>query len=276
MNESSNRPAMVRGRAMLRSGLRRLIHNTLFLSLSLGAMLALWEALLRIANLNPYFAKDPYAVYQFLFQEPTAAANRMLMWTNLVVTLRDAVIGYVVGTSAAIIVAMWVVSSRTVEGTMMPLAITLRSVPLVAMMPLIALIFGRSLMAVTVITSLITFFPSLVLVVGGLRSAAPGAVDLVKAYGGGAGVLMVKVRLPSAIPSVFASARIAAPAALLGATLAEWLATGTGLGYLMISAAETSQFAALWAAVVLVTAASLGLYQLVGVVEQTTRARYAL
>jgi len=69
-------------------------------------------------------------------------------------------------------------------------------------------------------------------------------------------------------PAFFASARIAAPTALLGATVAEWLATGTGLGNMMAVDAATSRYTSLWSTVVVVTLIALAAYTLVEVVER--------
>ena len=79
---------------------------------------------------------------------------------------------------------------------------------------------------------------------------------------------MRKVQLPSALPAVFASLRIAAPLALIGALLAEWLATGKGLGYLMLQSTTLSNYNMLWSATVLVTAYSLSLYTAISAVEK--------
>jgi sulfonate transport system permease protein len=82
-----------------------------------------------------------------------------------------------------------------------------------------------------------------------------------------------KVRLPYAVPALFASARIAAPAAIGGATLAEWLATGKGLGSLLVISYSASDFNTLWSGAVLIVAVSVGVYSLVGVVEGLVIAR---
>ena len=78
---------------------------------------------------------------------------------------------------------------------------------------------------------------------------------------------MRKVRLPYALPAFFASARIAAPAAIGGATLAEWLATGTGLGNLLVISYSASDFNTLWSGAVLIVAVSVTLYGFVGIIE---------
>jgi sulfonate transport system permease protein len=121
----------------------------------------------------------------------------------------------------------------------------------------------------------VTFFPTLVNLIIGFRSAPAQACDLVAAYGGSKLATLRKVRLQYALPSLFASARIAAPGALGGAILAEWLATGNGLGGLMLQASTSSRFDELWAATVVVVVVSVALYSLISVVETAVLARFA-
>ncbi len=82
-----------------------------------------------------------------------------------------------------------------------------------------------------------------------------------------------KVRLPYAVPALVASARIAAPAAIGGATLAEGPATGQGLGNLLVASYSASDFNTLWSGAVLIVAVSVGLYGLVGLAEGQVLAR---
>ena len=83
------------------------------------------------------------------------------------------------------------------------------------------------------------------------------------------------MQFPAALPALFASARIAAPLALVGALLAEWLATGKGLGYLMLQSVSTFETDRMWAAVAIVTIASVVLYRIISGIEQVVLARYA-
>lgn len=160
------------------------------------------------------------------------------------------------------------------ETAFMPIALALRSVPLVAMTPLIALAFGRGLLSVTLIAGIVTFFPTFVNVASGLRSAPGETILLMRAYDATAFETMVKVRVPAGLPSLFSSARIAAPGALLGAVLAEWLATGKGLGYLMLQSSSESNFDMLWAGVVLITVVSAAVYAVVSVIEIPVMRRF--
>jgi ABC-type nitrate/sulfonate/bicarbonate transport system permease component len=95
------------------------------------------------------------------------------------------------------------------------------------------------------------------------------------AYGGNRLVTLRKVRFPAAMPALFASARIAAPLALVGALLAEWLSTGKGIGFLMLNSSNQGDYTMVWAAVVLVVLASVILYSAISAVETLVLARYA-
>jgi ABC-type nitrate/sulfonate/bicarbonate transport system permease component len=246
-------------------------------------VIGLWYGFLQILNVSSFVGKNPVDVVHYLFggavdaakvSGTEAAANRREIWGALGTTAKDAVFGYIFGTLIAIAVAMSVVVSRVVERSLMPIAIALRSVPLVAMTPLIALVFGRGLVSVTVIAGIVTFFPTLVNVVVGLRAAPSLSVDVILAYGGGSGQVLRKVALPAALPSLFASARIAAPAALLGAVLAEWLATGKGLGALMLNSTTTSRYDTLWASVVVFTVVSIAVYGIIAIAETAVLTRF--
>jgi sulfonate transport system permease protein len=254
--------------------LYRAVRTGIFLVVSIGVTVLVWVAFIKWFHLNSYFAKSPADVWKYLLTDPAASANRSQMWSALVTTLRDASLGYVFGTLLASLMAMIVVTYRPVEAAFMPVAVVLRSVPLVAMTPLIALAFGRGLVSVTVIAGIVTFFPTLVNVVQGLRSAPDDAVLLMRALDASPLATLLKVRVPSALPSLFASARIAAPGALLGAVLAEWLSTGKGLGYLMLESSTQSQFTTLWSGVVIITVTSVVIYAVVGLIETPVLKRY--
>ncbi|GAB6899447.1 ABC transporter permease [Kineosporia succinea] len=227
-----------------------------------------WWGLIRAFDLSPYFAKTPLDVWNHLVTAADAAENRSYVLSGLGITVRDAGIGYLIGTALACLLAVAVMQWPLVERFFMPLAITLRSVPLVAMTPLLALVFGRGLLGVTVIVSVVTFFPTLVSVVAALRSAPAIACDVVRSMGGSSVTVTAKVRLLHAVPAVFASARIAVPGAIAGATLAEWLATGEGIGSMLVKDFAASQFNDMWSETVVVITLSVLAYAVVSAAER--------
>ena len=243
--------------------------------LSMGVALVVWQGFITIAGLDGFIAKGPADVWTYLTSGADAAANRQVLIDASMTTLRDAAIGFFAGTIGAVVVAVVFTLRRGVEATFLPLALAFRAVPLVAMTPLIALVFGRGLLAVTIIAGIVTFFPTLVNVSLALRSMPKESVDLFRAYGSSDGLMLRKLQLPTAMPALFASARIAAPLALIGALLAEWLATGQGLGYLMLRGLATFQINQVWASVAIVTFASVILYGIISNIEQAVLAKYA-
>jgi ABC-type nitrate/sulfonate/bicarbonate transport system permease component len=190
------------------------------------------------------------------------------------ITLVDAGTGYLAGTAAAVAMAIVMAMLPAVEQAIMPSAIVLRSIPIVAMAPLIALVFGRGLVGVTVVVGLVTFFPTLVIVVAGLRSAPAQACDVIRSLGGSSFSALRKVQIPYALSALFASARIAAPAAIGGATLAEWLATGSGAGNLLVQSYAASRFNTLWAASVVIVSVSVAGYAGIGLVHASLARSY--
>ena len=254
--------------------LRRMARSLLPIGVSVALVLGAWQGFVEVFSVNPLVARSPKDVWAYLFTSEAASAHRDLVWDGLRITLTDAGFGLVAGLIAAAVVAIVFVLSRTVEGAFLPVAMVIRSVPLIAMIPVLTLVFGRALLATTVICGIVVFFPALVNIVSGLRSASPQAADLVRAYGGSTWTTMQKVMIPTALPSFFTAARISAPGAIVGALLAEWLATGKGIGYQMLRDVTTFDSDDLWASVAVVTLASVLIYSLINVLERLVLARF--
>ncbi|WP_395245981.1 ABC transporter permease [Agromyces sp. MMS24-K17] len=259
-----------------RNMLRALGTSVLTFALTLVAVIVLWAGVLWVFGVSPYIAKGPADVWAWLVTDPEAAAHREEVGGNLAVTLGHAAIGFVAGLVAALAGAIAFQLSKGVEHALMPIAMLLRSVPLVALAPVIIMIFGRDLWTVAVMGGIVVLFPALVSIAFGLKSASPQMHDVVAVYGGGNWTALRKVALPSSSPAFFAAVRISVPGAITGALLAEWLAVGSGIGGVIGSYIAQAQFNALWASVVAVTAVSLVLYNLVQIVENVVLARMGM
>jgi ABC-type nitrate/sulfonate/bicarbonate transport system permease component len=252
----------------------RLGKGLLTTSISIGVVIGAWVLFLHVFDIPEFMKKGPDDVWSYLFSSEDAAANRTAIIDESKTTLRDAWLGLTAGTIAAVVTAIAFTLWRPVERMFMPIAMVLPSVPLVATTPLIVLIFGRDLQAITIIAGIVTFFPTLVNVSLALKSTPKDSIDLMRAYGASPVRTLFKVQVPSALPALFASLRIASPLALIGALIAEWLATGKGIGYTILQAGALSDYNGLWARVVLVTLYSILLYKLVGVIERVVMNRF--
>ena len=249
----------------------RLFLNTLT---ALVVVVALWFLALWLFNINKFIGKNPLDVITFLFEVPAASENRELVMTALGQTMVDASIGFVIGMFLATLIAFIFSLSKGVEQALMPLAILLRSVPLIAMAPIIILIFGREQLSVAVMGAIVVLFPALVNIVFGLRSAPPSMFDLVAVYGGNKIDALRTVAFPSSLPSFFAALKISVPGAITGALLVEWLATGQGIGYAIVSAIGRARPSEVWTYVALITAVSIVLYNILAMLEESVLAKY--
>lgn len=244
-------------------------------AISVVVVVGAWALFLRVFHINHFIGKGPLDVWRYLFTSADARAHRSEVLKESFTTLRDAGVGLVAGSAAAVACALAFNLCKPIERTVMPLAMVLRSVPLIAMTPLIVLIFGRDVVTIAIIAGIVTFFPTLVNVSLALRWAPRDSLDLCRAYGASHVTTLRKVQVPSALPALLASLRIAAPLALVGALLAEWLATGKGLGYRILQVGALSDYNGLWSRVALATLYSFALYKLIGAVERIVLKRFA-
>lgn len=253
---------------LLRAVLVRIFRGTI----TIVVVLATWMLFLEAFHVSHFLGKNPLDVWRYIADGPSSHISQLVQPSE--VTLRDAFLGLAAGSVTAVGASLVFVLWRVAASVVMPIAMVLRSVPLVAMTPLIVGIFGRNLQAITIIAGVVTFFPTLVNVSLALRRTPKESIDLCHAYGASPLTTLWKVQVPNALPAFFASLRIAAPLALTGALLAEWLATGQGLGYLIITSESQSEYNLLWTGVVLVTLYSTVLYDLIGVVERLVMRRF--
>jgi sulfonate transport system permease protein len=244
-------------------------------SLGFAVTIGLWYAFIFAFHLSPVVAKTPLDIVKFFTSGPQAAANRHLIATELAQSLPLAGIGLVSGLTAAYVGALLFIVRPNVERTAMPFLLVLQSVPLAAMAPLLVILLGRGALTTIVISLFVTFFASLVTITQGLRSAPSGARELLTVYNASTWTMLTKVQVPHAVPYVFAAARLAAPRALLGVMIAEWLATGRGLGYALVNARFLLQFDVVWATAVVATVFALLAYLAMALLETVATRKYA-
>lgn len=241
-----------------------LTEGVLTVLLVLGA----WVAFLKVFDLNPYFAKGPQQVWTYLFTSRDAGEHRAEIFDAVGSTAVVAVPGYVVGLVLGVGLACVFELAPAVRRTVTPLAVALRCVPILAIAPLLVQALGRGGFGTTVVVAIMTFFPTLVACLYGLRQAPGQVTEFFDSFETPAWRTLLLARVPAMAPAFFSSARIAAPSALLAATVAEWLATGTGVGNLMAVSAATSAYNTLWSTTAIVTVVAVAAYWVIEAVER--------
>jgi NitT/TauT family transport system permease protein len=207
---------------------RRLFQSFVPVLLIAGFFVA-WEVIQRATHYPPDFiAPLPSAILVYTVQK-----FPMLM-SNLLVTLMEAGIGFVLGNLLAIGLAIVSVFNKDVERAIMPFALAVRSIPIIAITPVLVFLLGMGLSSKIAVAVIVSFFPTLVNMIVGLKTVDRRLLELLYVLNANKWQTLVRVRLPSSMPSFFAALKIAVPSSFLGAAVAEWINASAGIGYLII------------------------------------------
>ena len=193
---------------------------------------------------------------------------------NALVTLGEALGGFVLGSALGCLLAVLFAGSRLLERGLLPLVVGSQTVPILAIAPMVVLGLGAvgapDWLAKAVVAAYLTFFPVTIGMLRGLRSVHPDALALMRSYAAPPAAVFLKLRLPTALPHLFTALKIAATASVVGAIVAELPAgSSAGVGVMLLNAAQyyNSRPAALFASVLVAGAVGLCFYGLVALAE---------
>ena len=242
--------------------LRRLETSPLLPVLGGLSILVAWWAVVTLFEVRPFIAPSPVEVARVLWTE------RALLWANLVPTLIESMAGFVLGNLAACLVATLFVHSRIVERAYFPVAVVFNTIPIIALAPILVLIFGLGITTKIVIAAIICFFPTLVNMIRGLESVTANELELMRILGASRTETFLRLRLPRSLPFLFAALRIAATTCVIGAIVGEWIGASEGLGALIIQATFNYRSGLLYAAILVSSALALTLFAVVVLAER--------
>ena len=216
-------------------------------------ILAVWTGGLSWFNIPNYILPTPSGVLNAL----RVGYVEGLYWPHLFATIQAIVFGYVIGCVSAFVLGAIAADSKTFERFLYPYVVGIQSMPKVALAPLIILWFGFGLASKVVTVALICFFPLFINTVIGIRQTDPNLVDLLRVCSASRLQLFYYVKLPAAAGHIFAGLEISVVLSLIGAIVAEFVASQRGLGTLIQSASQNLDVAAMFA--VLFTLALIGI-----------------
>lgn len=238
-----------------------LLRRVLLPLLMIAGLVLVWDIAIRVFAVPDYVVPTPSAVGQALVKE------RARLLDNAMPTIVESVGGFALGNLVAIAAALAFVHSKALERALYPMAVAVRTLPVVAIAPIFVLWLGNGYAPKIAIAALITFFPTLVNMVEGLESADPQALELMHVLSASKTEIFRYVRWPSSLPYLFSAMRIASTSSVLGALVAEWIGTNRGLGYLIVLTTYDFRTALLYAAMVVTSAIALAFFFLVSLVE---------
>jgi NitT/TauT family transport system permease protein len=207
---------------------------------------------------------------EFVHEDAAGASTAQRLARAGLFTLRNAAIGFTLGSILGLLLAIVLVHVRILERALLPLIVASQTIPIIAIAPLIVIGLKADWFGVAIVSTYLTFFPVTIAALRGLRSYDPRALELMRSYAASRGAILRKLRLPAARPYLFTGFRIAAPAAVVGSIVGELpslIQDGlarqiiTGMQYYSLNAEY------LWATVVASSILGIGVYLLVAGVE---------
>jgi NitT/TauT family transport system permease protein len=225
-----------------------------------------WEAAVRAFDIQNFLLPAPSDIAETLW------SDRGELWSAAFFTFREALAGFVVGSSlgflAAVVISRWTL----LRAAVMPYAIAAGAIPVIAFAPITNNWFGvTGMTSKIVIAAVLCFFPVLVNTMRGLTSVAPSALELMRSYAANERTIFRRVRLPSALPFVFAGLKVATVLAMIGAIVGDYFGGAPGaLGVEIRRWVGIFAFDQAWAGIVLASFFGIVFYGSVALVERLT------
>ena len=225
-------------------------------------LLALWEGSVRLFDLPHYILPPPSRI-------ATAFVSHFSsLFHHAAVTLAEIVLGLFLGGLGGFGLALAVFYSPVLERALYPLIIASQMIPVFAIAPLLIVWMGYGLWPKATVAALIGFFPVVVNASDGLRAPNEESVELFRSLGATRWQLLLKLRLPASLPTLFAGLKVAVTLSVVGATIGEWVGARQGLGYLMLQSNALLRVDLVFAAILMLSALGLLLFGALRIIER--------
>jgi NitT/TauT family transport system permease protein len=230
----------------------------------LVAGIGLWEGLVKGLDVQRFLLPAPSAIVT-AFRD-----NQSALWHEGWFTLQEALGGFAMGTTFGIVLAIVVARWDLLGSALMPYAIAANAIPIIAFAPITNAWFDPlTKTSKMVVAGILCFFPVFVNVVRGLRSVKPAQIELMRSYAAGELTIFRLVRVPTALPFLFTSLKVASVLAMIGAIVSEYFGGSLeALGANIKQDASLFQFEKAWAEIVIACLLGIGFYLAVALLER--------
>ncbi len=237
------------------------LHSWLPSAVTLITTTLLWQAAIIRFHIPDYILPAPRQIFDELF----ASGD---LWHEAGLTTLEAGIGLCLGVSCGWLMGICFAYSRLIERSLFPWVLALKVTPIIAIAPLIAMWVQNDWWTKVIVAALVCFFPLVIGTTQGLRIQDPEAEWLFRSLNAGTWKTFWKLRLPRALPLIWASLKVAAPLASIGAIVAEFCGANQGIGYVIKLASANVDTTRMFAAIVVAALSSACLYTLVVIPER--------
>jgi len=214
-----------------------------------------WELATRFELINPFYFPP---ISKILLKGYELFANGSI-WEHMWFSLTNFSIGFVVSVVLGVVIGVPMGWYRTVHKAFDPLLSGIYATPLIALLPLIIMMFGLGSISKIIMTILAAVFPILINTMVGIANTDTRLITMARAFGARDSQIFMKVSLPGSLPYIVAGMRVALGRALVYIVVAEQYGAATGLGYLSSVAAQRFQMAAMFVPIIIIAALGAGL-----------------
>lgn len=225
-------------------------------------LLCAWSAAEHVFHFNPIIMPSPGAIGDAFL------ANYRRLFRETGITMEESVLGFLLGSFGAYLVAIFFVYSRTFQQAVYPYAVALKSTPLIAIAPLLVLWFGNGLFSKIVMSALVAFFPVLVNSAKGLTAVDPEALDLMKSLSASRWQVLTKIRVPNSLSYLMAGLKIASSLAVVGAVIGEFTGATEGIGHLINTSSYYLETPLMFAGVFMISLGGILFFGLMAFLER--------
>ena len=225
--------------------------------IALTGAVAVWAIYVQVSGVESYLVPSPASVGRAAWRTRDSLAG------HLRVTLTEAFVGFGIGATAGLLLAMILTLVDRLRRAIQPLLVISQSVPPVILAPLFIVWFGFGPGPKVLVVVLIALFPVTISALDGMRSADPELIDLLRGLGASRFETLHRVRIPSALPEIFAGAKVAASYAVFGAVVGESMGASEGLGVYLRRSQASFRTDQIFAAVALMAVAGVLLFAVV-------------
>ena len=236
----------------------------------LVGLLLIWQAvswfLLNVLEVPLAQSKLPY-IHELA---ATFVEYSSTVFAHAFVTFKSSLSGFLLGGAVGVIIAVIMSSSKWIEQMTFPYIVASQMIPILGLAPIVYGIVRDDSLARVIIAAFMTFFPVVLNMLRGLRSADISSVELMQSYAAKPWTIYWKVRLPQALPSLFTGLKIAGPLAVTGAILVELMGATEGIGVIMLRNLYYGSTHAYMFWVTVITGACLGFvsYLVISLIER--------
>ena len=222
-------------------------------------IVALWGVLSAYGLIPSYILPSPAAIGH------EVETNRHVLLKHASATTLEAISGFLIGNTVAVIVAALFTMSPALKDAFLPYALMSRAVPIVVFTPLFVVLLGRGLPSIIAIVSFVVYFPTFLNMMRGLDAVDVDYRELLHTLSATPLQRLRLIEFPAAMPYLFAALKVSASGAFISALVTEWIGANTGLGYLVVVSSQFFKLPTMWAAIftsALLTLALLGVVTL--------------